>query len=131
MNKLGSLLLIILTIFVLIYFYRYNPSSSDKFFLFCPTKLLFEFDCPGCGGQRYLHYILNLDFKNAFKANAFLFFTFPILFYLFISSILKPFHVSLPIITITNQALFIFLIITLIFTLIRNTSFYFHILSCL
>lgn len=131
MDKLISLLLIILTFFVGGYFYLYSPATSDAFFVFCPTKLFFKLDCPGCGGQRYLHYLLNLDFKNAFKANAFLFFTFPVLLYMFITYLLKPFNITLPTIYINGKILLIFLIVAVLFTIIRNSFIYAVMLSYL
>ncbi len=123
MNKPISLLFLIVTFFVLSYFYQYDPNSSENFFLFCPTKLFFEFDCPLCGGQRYLHYFLNLEIKNAFEANAFLFLTFPIVFYMLIVFLLKPFYILLPNIQINNKIVLFIIFIALLFTVIRNLDF--------
>ena len=43
----------------------------------CPTKLLFNIDCPGCGFQRAIHAILHGEFKRAFALNPFLFLAAP------------------------------------------------------
>ena len=32
----------------------------------CPIKLITEHDCPGCGIQRSVFSLLDLDFKNSF-----------------------------------------------------------------
>ena len=43
----------------------------------CPTKLLFNIDCPGCGFQRAIHAIIHGEFKRAFSLNPFLFLAAP------------------------------------------------------
>ena len=43
----------------------------------CPTKLLFNIDCPGCGFQRAIHAIIHGEFKRAFALNPFLFLAAP------------------------------------------------------
>lgn len=38
----------------------------------CPVKALTGLDCPGCGGQRAIHALLHLRFKEAIGYNPFL-----------------------------------------------------------
>ncbi|MFV0530145.1 MAG: DUF2752 domain-containing protein [Flavobacteriales bacterium] len=122
MNKFFSSWFLVLILFILIYLYQYNPNSSDNFFISCPTKQLSKLDCPLCGGQRYLHYVLNLEFKPAFQANAFLFFTFPVFLYYFIAFLLKPFAITLPTFHITNKMVLFIILTAILFTIGRNYS---------
>lgn len=43
----------------------------------CPTKLLFNIECPGCGFQRAIHAILHGEITRAFALNPFLFLAAP------------------------------------------------------
>lgn len=47
----------------------------------CPSKLLLEKDCPGCGITRGLQHLGHLDFKIAWKYNKLAFGVFPIATY--------------------------------------------------
>lgn len=123
MTKLSSLFFLVLGFALAIYFYCYNPESSEAFFLTCPTRYFFKFDCPLCGGQRYIHYLLNGNIQAAFQANALLFFIFPPLAYNSIISLIKPFSIKLPAIVFPNKLLWLFVIIVILFTLIRNISY--------
>lgn len=66
----------------LIYFF-YNPSSTSDstFFLSCPLRTVTGFHCPGCGSQRALHQLFNLNFVNAFRLNPFMVLSLPIILY--------------------------------------------------
>lgn len=48
---------------------RFDPGTV-AFFPKCPLKLLTGYDCPGCGSQRAIHHLLNLEIGKAFRANA-------------------------------------------------------------
>ncbi len=120
MTKLSSVFFLVLGFVISVYFYLYNPESSDAFFLTCPTKYFFQLDCPLCGGQRYVHYLLNGNIKAAFQANALLFFIFPPLFYNGLVTLLKPFSVKLPVIPVSNKMIIVGVVVAILFTLIRN-----------
>ena len=69
----------LICIFVLIgiaVLYWFNPEDY-MWMPKCPTKLLFNIDCPGCGFQRAIHAILHGEFKRAFALNPFLFLAAP------------------------------------------------------
>ncbi len=68
--------LIILLIILALLYKKYNPSGSI-FFPKCPFKALTGLKCPGCGSQRAVHYILNLDIYSAIKENAMLVLSIP------------------------------------------------------
>lgn len=66
----------ILTIVTWIY-YSYNPEDYNLFPQ-CPFHYLTGLKCPGCGSQRAIHYLLHLDLSKAFKYNALLILSLPI-----------------------------------------------------
>lgn len=73
--------------FALIFIYKnYNPNNSEysEFFPKCPVKLTTGLDCPGCGSQRVVHNLLNLDFNNALNENPLIVFLLPYIFLLFL-----------------------------------------------
>ncbi len=120
MTKLSSVFFLVLGFVIGLYLYRYNPEASNVFFLRCPTQQFFNFDCPLCGGQRYVHYLLNGNIKAAFQANAVLFFIFPPLLYNGLVTLLKPFSIKLPVIPISNKLIIAGVVVAVLFTVIRN-----------
>ena len=59
----------LLFIFILILVYKtYNPLDS-VFFPKCPFKAATGYDCAGCGSQRTVHHLLNLNIREAFREN--------------------------------------------------------------
>lgn len=65
-----TIIFTLLFIFVLVYFYQYNPSENKGIFLRCPSNFLFGINCPGCGSQRALHHLLHLNLIEALRFNA-------------------------------------------------------------
>ncbi|CAN5437817.1 DUF2752 domain-containing protein [soil metagenome] len=49
-----------------------DPHREGSLFPPCPFKLLTGWNCPGCGGLRMTHDLLNGDFSAAIVDNAFL-----------------------------------------------------------
>lgn len=64
---LGLALLLVLGII----YYAVDPASSDAFPQ-CVFLSLTGYKCPGCGGQRAVHALLNGDVAGAFRYNALL-----------------------------------------------------------
>lgn len=63
----GGLLLLAVVPFVALW--RRHPSELALWPV-CPSKLLAELHCPGCGSSRALHHLLQLDFGAALRHNA-------------------------------------------------------------
>lgn len=61
----------------LIYFF-FNP-ADNSLFPQCPFYWLTGLKCPGCGSQRAIHSLLYLDLETAFKYNALLIFSLPMI----------------------------------------------------
>jgi hypothetical protein len=60
----------------------HNPETSTNFPR-CPFRLLTGYLCPGCGSQRALHYILNMQLNKSLMANALLVYSIPVIIFLF------------------------------------------------
>jgi hypothetical protein len=108
---------------VVYYFYQNNPAKNETPFAVCMTKRIANIDCPGCGGQRAFHQLLNGNFIEAGKLNIFIYFFAPLLTYIFLSFALKPFDINLPDIDISTKNLGLILLLLLLFTLLRNLNF--------
>lgn len=62
----------------LVAYFLFDPSSSG-FFPKCPFYVLTGLKCPGCGSQRALHALLNLQVGRAFSENPLLVISIPYL----------------------------------------------------
>lgn len=71
MKKKHTIIIALLGLGVLYYFYRYTPGEGGVF-LTCPFKLFTGYDCPGCGTQRALHYLLHGQIDKVWQENALL-----------------------------------------------------------
>ncbi|MBQ5577216.1 MAG: DUF2752 domain-containing protein [Bacteroidales bacterium] len=76
MNDTGrKVLMIIATIAVIalvaamVVVYRNNNPLESNRFPKCGFYVATGYKCPGCGGQRAVHYLLNGEFKESFKQN--------------------------------------------------------------
>ena len=119
---LAAVSLIGLAAVLIYYFYNYDPSNKENVYLSCTFKALTGYDCPGCGGQRSVHHLLNFEPIEALKYNAF-FVVFTPYFVLLVFYELRNyfFGISKPNNFFTsNKMLWIFLFVLLIFGLIRN-----------
>jgi hypothetical protein len=55
----------------------------------CPSILLFDKECPGCGMTRATMHMMHFDFKEAWAFNRLSFFLVPILLYFYFSILIK------------------------------------------
>ena len=69
--------IMMLLVFVGLYYF-FDP-SVEGFFPRCGFYLATGYKCPGCGSQRMIHSLLNLDIKSALRYNAYLMTVFPLL----------------------------------------------------
>jgi hypothetical protein len=82
-----SLLTVFFSLAGLLYFF--NPATS-KLFPPCPFYTITGFYCPGCGSQRALHNILNMDPVSAVKNNFLVIPALLVIIYNLICEIIKP-----------------------------------------
>jgi len=81
-------LVIIVFVPLLIIYGKLNPENSPLFPK-CPFRILTSYECPGCGSQRAIHYLLNLKIGSAIQANALLVLSIPYILLLFLAELLK------------------------------------------
>jgi hypothetical protein len=124
MKKIVAILFLIFTTSVLVYFYQNNPSDKKTPYAVCMTKNISGLDCPGCGGQRALHHLLHFDFSKAAKLNFFIYLFFPLLLYIVLLFCLKPFGIVLPDLNLSTKTVIIFIVILVVFTILRNIPHY-------
>jgi len=103
----------------------YGKLNPEKFHLFpkCPFKLLTGYECPGCGSQRAIHYLLNLKIANAIQANALLVFSIPYILFLFFTELLRfkiDFFMRLHKISHSTKAIWAVFVIVVFWWLVRN-----------
>lgn len=58
----------------------FNPAEY-AFFPPCPFRALTGWQCPGCGSQRAVHHLLNLNLSGAFSQNPLLVLSIPYLLF--------------------------------------------------
>lgn len=78
MNRKGIWGIVLLVLVLGLIYFFFNPTSSHLFPK-CPFFVLTDLKCPGCGSQRAIHSLLHLDFVSAFKHNAMLVVSIPLL----------------------------------------------------
>ncbi len=74
---IGSVALLVLILLAVLY-KKYSPLES-AFFPPCPFRKMTGLLCPGCGSQRAIHHLLNLDIARAFRENMLLVIAIPYL----------------------------------------------------
>ncbi len=127
LKKVLKWFFIISFIIILILLYKtYNPGSIS-YFPKCPFKEFTGLKCPGCGSQRSIHYLLNFEFLNAFKANAILVLSIPYLLLGFIFDIWRnPSERVLKWrkVLFGQKAIMVVLVIIISFWIVRNLFTY-------
>lgn len=85
-RRVGPILIVILFAGIAVA-YKYLDPAVVPIFPRCPFRLLTGYLCPGCGSQRAIHRLLNLDIAGAWQMNPLLVIALP---YLLAGLILKP-----------------------------------------
>jgi hypothetical protein len=85
--------------------------------------MLTGYECPGCGSQRAVHYLLNGKINSAIQANALLVFSIPYILFLFLAELLKSksrFFMRLYKTLFSRIAIWIVFVIIIIWWVARN-----------
>ena len=80
-------LLIVMALLAAAVGYKCLDPSVVPIFPRCPFRLLTGYLCPGCGSQRAIHHLLNLDLPGAWRMNPLFVIALP---YLLLGLILQP-----------------------------------------
>ncbi len=99
--------------------YLFDPADSF-FYVPCPFHLITGFYCPGCGSLRAIHELLHMRFISAFKLNPLLVASIPLLAYLTLRlHFSRSGKYSLKL-DIPAFPVLIYLVIIILFWIIRN-----------
>lgn len=86
-KKIFLYLSLIIIGIVLVGVYLFIDPESSRFFPKCPFLWASGYSCPGCGSQRVVHDLLNGDIIGAFRHNALLTLSIPLLLLLLVAEI--------------------------------------------
>jgi hypothetical protein len=84
-------LIFVVSIVLIILYGSLNP-ENHMWFPKCPFLWLTGFECPGCGSQRAVHHLLNLNIVDAIRANALLVFAIPYVLLLIFVDVRRRFY---------------------------------------
>ena len=87
-NKRKLYLLIISLFVILIVIYKLFDPMAHDIFPKCPFLVLTGYQCAGCGSQRAIHELLNLNIIGAWQQNALLVISLPYIFLGFIYNLI-------------------------------------------
>lgn len=113
---------VLLLIGLVVLYASFDPAQSD-FFPACPFHSLTGFLCPGCGSQRVLHHLLNMEVQTAYAYNPLLIISLP---YIFLAAIFDRFSNPSTVVLKWRQILFgrkailLVLIFIISFWVLRN-----------
>lgn len=122
-KRISLILLLITGAIVILLIYKHFDPLNFSFFPKCPVNHFTGLDCPGCGGQRAVHALLNGNFKSAFEQNPLLFVLGPyILLAFYLQLVPNPTIKELKVrkILYGYQAIYILLTVIILFTIFRN-----------
>lgn len=114
---LNKFLLAVLALSITAFYFFWNPIDIT-FMPTCTFKNLTGFYCPGCGGQRAFHALLNGNFAEAFHDNLLIFIVIPITFYKIMLELNGS--ASKDVFIWRSNGICIFLSLLFFFTIIRN-----------
>ena len=106
--------LVIITFFLIIFI-------TSRLNIRCPWINSLNIYCAGCGGTRMFISLINMDFYQAFRYNPLLFVT-AILFLIYIISVFICKILKIKVLLFNKNHLITYLIISLLFMILRNTS---------
>jgi hypothetical protein len=121
-RKIVVLSIAIALLLLAIIYGKINPENSP-WFPKCPFKLLTGYSCAGCGSQRAMHHLLNLEIGSAFKKNALFVCFIPYIIFGLSYDFFKPKNrhiVKIHQLFYRGNAAWIILAIILLFWILRN-----------
>ena len=95
-----------------------DPATT--FFPRCPFNLLTGLKCPGCGSQRAIHQLLNLNIAEAFRYNACLVIFIPIVIFLVLADVFRQRCPRLYLFSRNTYLSYALLVVILLWWLLRN-----------
>lgn len=121
--KIAKWVIIITVAIVFVLLYKIFDPDGGGYFPQCPFHALTGWQCPGCGSQRAIHYLLNFDLKSAFAMNGLLIAAIP---YILLAAVFDFVKIrderllKLKKVLFGRPALFIVFLIVIAFFILRN-----------
>lgn len=119
---LGTAAILIVAVLFIIYS-TIDPSTS-RFFPRCIFRTLTGFDCPGCGSQRAIHALLSADLAAAWRFNALLVASIPIIILMIIAASMRLRHPRLYNALNSRFAICAWATVIILWWIFRNTPLY-------
>lgn len=120
------IILTVLAVFVVLLgvavYFNFDPAnpSLSKFFPKCPFYTITGLKCPGCGSQRAIHALLNVDLARAAHYNALFLVAVPLIALYWIADLVKKRHPALDNVLSHPITIIILLIAVVAWTILRN-----------
>lgn len=119
-KRVQAYTIIIASVFFLAVLFFFNPAEYE-YYPPCWFKTLSGYYCPGCGGMRGIHLLLNGHFTDAFRYNPLSFIAVPFLLYFMVYySVFLINGKRLPVIPVNKYTISIPAILLLLFWILRN-----------
>ena len=111
----------------------FNPEDY-QWFPKCPVYLLTGYQCPGCGSQRAFYHLFHGNISTAFSYNPLMLLLAPYIFlgiYIeYIAGKTNPCIIRLRNLFFGQWAILLLAIIIILFTILRNSSIFYHEREC-
>lgn len=127
LNKILKISFVLIPIFIIFLYFNYYRQNGDEWSVQCQFFKITGFYCPGCGGQRAFDALLHGEFIKAMRFNTLIYLILPFLGYCYIllgiyfiwgkKAIFNKMRLSV------NLG-YAFLIILLLFFILRNIPIY-------
>lgn len=120
------IVLTVLAVFVVLLgvavYFNFDPAnpSLSKFFPKCPFYTITGLKCPGCGSQRAIHALLNVDLARAAHYNALFLVAVPLIALYWIADLVKKRHPALDNVLSHPITIIILLVAVVAWTVLRN-----------
>jgi len=119
-TKFKSFAIILFSFISLLTLFIINPGDTN-IYIFCPFHLITGLSCPGCGGLRGIHYLLNGNIREALNYNLLLIIIVPAGGYFLLSNLkILLTGKSLPEIPFNKSFFLIILFIVIAYWILRN-----------
>lgn len=113
-----SIVILIIILALCVVYYKYDPSAS-LIFPKCPVMSLTGLPCAGCGSQRAIHALLNLDIAAAVRYNFLIVLFIPIIALLLFTSVFRNRFPKLYLYTHHPYVIYAMLVIIILWWIMR------------
>ena len=117
---LKALLILVVCLALGWVYYRFNPASAGSLFPPCPSHWLTGYNCPGCGSQRAVHCLLHGDVAQAFRYNALMVVSVPIVLVLMAADVLHERYPRFYNVTHHYVVCIAYFVVAVAWTVVRN-----------